>query len=71
MRNPFNRGVSILGLIMIGVIAFQVALGALALEDAAIRAGITFAAVVIIRRLGRFGVELLAESMERQALHSE
>ena len=67
MRNPINRLVAILGLVMLGAIGYQVALGELALETAAIRAGVTLLAVVAVRRLGRIGMSLLADSMERQA----
>ena len=68
MVNPLNRVTGILGLLMIGAIAYQVTTGALDLTDAASRAGFTLLAVIVVRRLGRFGMGLLADSMERQAI---
>ena len=71
MANPLNRVTGILGLLMIGAIAYQVTTGALDLTDAATRAGLTLVAVIVVRRLGRFGMGLLADSMERQAIHMQ
>ena len=70
MANPLNRITGILGLLMIGAIAYQVTTGALDLTDAATRAGLTLLAVIVVRRLGRFGMGLLADSMERQAINN-
>lgn len=70
MRNPLNRAVSMLGLMMIGAIAFQVTIGSLGLEDAAIRAAVTFGAVILLRRIGRFGVTMLAQSIERDGIRA-
>ena len=70
MRNPVNRVTGILGLIMIGAISYQVATGELQLQDAAIRAGATLLAVIVVRRIGRLGMSMLASSMERQAVRA-
>jgi hypothetical protein len=64
--NPINRLAALLGLVAIGLIAFGVASGSLDIVDAAIRAGMTFAAVVVVRIIGRIGLSALAGSMERQ-----
>lgn len=64
--NPINRLAALLGLVAIGLIAFGVASGSLDIVDAAIRAGMTFAAVVVVRVIGRIGLSALAGSMERQ-----
>jgi hypothetical protein len=64
--NPINRLAAFLGLVAIGVIAFGVASGSLELPDAAIRAGMTLAAVIAIRAIGRVGLTALVGSMERQ-----
>jgi hypothetical protein len=64
--NPVNRLSALLGLIAIGVIAFGVASGNLDIVDAATRAGITLAAVIAVRAIGRVGISALAGSMERQ-----
>lgn len=71
MVNPLNRVTGILGLLMIGAISYQVTTGALDLTDAASRAGLTLLAVIVVRRLGRFGMGLLADSMERQAINMQ
>lgn len=52
-------------------IAYGVATGSLDMVDAAMRAGLTLGAVIVIRIIGRFGVSLLADSMERQAVVAE
>jgi hypothetical protein len=64
--NPINRLAALLGLIAIGLIAYGVASGGLDIVDAAIRAGMTFGAVVAVRLVGRIGLSALAGSMERQ-----
>jgi hypothetical protein len=56
-----------LGLMMIGVVGFQLATGSLGIEDAAIRAGITLGAAMVVRRMGTAGMSLLADSMDREA----
>jgi hypothetical protein len=66
--NPINRLAALLGLIVLTPVAYLTATGALDPVDAAIRAGITLAAVVVIRTLGRLGLSLLANSMDRQAV---
>jgi hypothetical protein len=66
--NPINRLAALLGLIVLTPIAYGVATGSLDMVDAAIRAGLTLGAVIVIRMIGRFGVSLLADSMERQAV---
>jgi len=68
--NPINRLAAFLGLIAVGVIAFGVASGSLELPDAAMRAGMTLAAVIAIRAIGRVGLTALAGSMERQIVDS-
>ena len=67
MANPVNRVTGILGLIMIGVIAYQTTMGHVSLLAAGQRAAITMLAVIVVRRLGNFGMSALAGSMERQA----
>jgi len=69
--NPINRLAALLGLIAIGLIAYGVASGSLDMVDAAVRAGMTFAAVVTIRALGRIGLSALAGSMERQVVAAQ
>ena len=64
--NPINRLAALLGLIAIGVIAYGVAMGSLDIVDGAMRAGMTFAAVIVVRVIGRIGLSALAGSMERQ-----
>ncbi len=64
--NPINRLAALLGLIAIGLIAYGVASGSLDIVDGAIRAGMTFAAVIVVRVIGRIGLSALAGSMERQ-----
>lgn len=67
MRNPLNRLVAMLGLVMLGVVGYQLVVGSIGIEDAAIRAGITFGAVLVVRRLGASGMAMLADSMDREA----
>ena len=67
MRNPVNRVVAMLGLVMIAVVAYQVATGSIGLEDAAVRAGITLGAALVVKRMGTTGMSLLADSMDREA----
>lgn len=64
--NPINRLAALLGLVAIGLIAYGVASGSLDIVDAAVRAGMTFGAVVVVRLIGRIGLSALAGSMERQ-----
>ncbi len=64
--NPINRLAALLGLIAIGVIAYGVATGSLDIVDGAMRAGMTFGAVIVVRFIGRIGLSALAGSMERQ-----
>ena len=64
--NPINRLAARLGLGAVAVIAFGVASGGLELVDAAIRAGLTLGAVIVVRTIGRIGLSALAGSMERQ-----
>ena len=66
--NPVNRLAAILGLMAVGVIAYGVATGSLDLVDGALRAGMTLAAVIVVRVIGRIGLSALAGSMERQAV---
>ena len=64
--NPINRLAALLGLVVITPIAYGVATGSLDMVDAAVRAGLTLGAVIVVRIVGRIGVSLLASSMERQ-----
>lgn len=66
--NPINRLAALLGLIVLMPIAYGVATGSLDMLDSAIRAGLTLGAVIVVRIIGRIGVSLLADSMERQAI---
>lgn len=66
--NPINRLAALLGLIVLTPIAYGVATGTLDMVDAAARAGITLGAVIVVRIIGRFGLSVLATSMERQAV---
>ncbi len=66
--NPINRLAALLGLIVLTPIAYGVANGSLDMVDAAIRAGLTLLGVIVIRAIGRIGVSLLANSMERQVV---
>jgi hypothetical protein len=64
--NPINRLAALLGLVAVGLIAYGVATGSLDMVDAAVRAGMTFGAVIVVRIVGRIGLSALAGSMERQ-----
>ncbi len=66
--NPINRLAALLGLIVLTPIAYGVANGSLDMVDAAIRAGLTLLGVIVIRAIGRIGLSLLANSMERQVV---
>ncbi len=66
--NPINRLAALLGLVAVGLIAYGVTTGSLDMLDAAARAGLTLAAVIAVRVLGRIGLTALAGSMERQSL---
>ena len=66
--NPINRLAALLGLVAVGLIAYGVTTGSLDMLDAAARAGLTLAAVIAVRVLGRIGLSALAGSMERQSL---
>ncbi len=65
--NPINRLAALLGLVALTPIAYGVAMGTLDMVDAAMRAGLTLGAVVIVRAVGRIGLSVLASSMERQS----
>jgi hypothetical protein len=67
MVNPVSRITGILGLLMMGAIAYQVVAGQITLTEAGSRAGITLLAVIVVRKIGRLGMNALAGSMERQA----
>ena len=67
MRNPINRLISIGGLILLLPIGYLMVTGDLTPDQAGIRAGILLVAVVVIRRLARIGMGVVATSMERQA----
>ncbi len=64
--NPINRLAALLGLVALTPIAYGVATGTLDMVDAAVRAGITLVAVVLVRIIGRIGLSALANSMDRQ-----
>jgi hypothetical protein len=66
--NPVNRLAALLGLVLLTPIAYGVATGSLDMVDAATRAGLTLGAVMIVRIIGRLGLSLLADSMERQSV---
>lgn len=66
--NPINRLAALLGLIVLTPIAYGVATGSVDMVDAAARAGMTLGAVIVIRMVGRFGLSVLATSMERQVV---
>jgi hypothetical protein len=66
--NPVNRLAARLGLLAVGLIAYGVAMGSLDMVDAAKRAGLALAAVMIVRMIGRIGLSALAGSMERQTI---
>ena len=66
--NPINRLAALLGLVALAPIAYGVATGTLDMVDAAVRAGITLGAVVLVRIIGRIGLSALANSMDRQAV---
>lgn len=66
--NPINRLAALLGLIVLTPIAYGVTTGSLDMVDAAMRAGLTLGAVIVIRMIGRLGLSVLANSMERQAV---
>jgi len=66
--NPINRLAALLGLVAVGLIAYGVATGSLDMVDGAMRAGMTFVAVLVVRAIGRIGLSALAGSMERQVV---
>lgn len=67
MGNPVSRITAVLGLIMMGVISYQVVLGQISLVEAGQRGAVTLLAVIAVRRIGNVGMRALAGSMERQA----
>ncbi len=67
MANPVSRVTGALGLLMLGAIAYQLVIGQVTLVAAGGRAAMTLAAVILVRRLGRFGMDALAGAMEREA----
>ena len=67
MRGPLGRLTAALGILMLAPIGYLVALGELTVVDAAVRAAITLVAVMVVRRLSRFGVGVLADSMDRMS----
>ena len=67
MANPVSRITGVLGLLMLGAIAYQLVIGQVTMAAAGGRAAMTLAAVVLVRRLGRFGMDALAGAMEREA----
>lgn len=71
MVNPVSRITGVLGLLMMGAIAYQTVIGQVTLTEAGTRAAITLVIVILLRRLGRFGMNALAVSMEREASHPE
>lgn len=68
MANPVSRITGILGLLMLGAISYQLVMGQVTLAAAGGRAAMTLAAVVVVRRLGHFGMDALAGAMEREAV---
>ena len=71
MANPVNRITGFLGLLMLGAISYQLVAGQITLVAAGGRAAMTLAAVVLVRRLGHFGMDVLAGAMEREAAHPQ
>jgi len=67
MANPVSRITGGLGLLMLGAISYQLVIGQVTMAAAGGRAAMTLAAVVLVRRLGRFGMDALAGAMEREA----
>ena len=67
MRNPINRLISIAGLVLLLPIGHLMVTGDLTPDQAGIRAAILLVAVVVVRRLARMGMGVVATSMERQA----
>jgi hypothetical protein len=71
MANPVSRITGVLGLLMLGAIAYQLVIGQVTMAAAGGRAAMTLAAVVVVRRLGRFGMDALAGAMEREAANHQ
>lgn len=67
MRNPIHRLIAIGGLVLLLPIGYLLATGELTAQDAGIRAAIVLGVVVVVRRLARAGMTVVANSMERQA----
>jgi hypothetical protein len=67
MSNPIDRLISITGLVMLLPIGYLLTIGNLTPQEAGIRAALTLAAVIVIRRLARIGMGVVATSMERRA----
>ena len=67
MVNPVSRITGVLGLLMMGAIAYQTVMGQVTLAEAGTRAAITLVVVMMVRWLGRVGMNALASSMEREA----
>ena len=67
MRNPINRVIAIAGLILLLPIGYLMTTGELTGQDAGIRAGILLVAVLVVRKIARLGMSVVAASMERQA----
>ncbi len=64
MRSPFSRLVAVGGLVVLGIIAYQLATGAVKVEDAALRSMVTLVAVVSVHRLGRLGLGVAAGNLD-------
>ena len=71
MANPVSRITGLLGLLMLGAISYQLVVGQVTLVAAGGRAAMTLAAVILVRRLGHFGMDVLAGAMEREAVNPQ
>lgn len=67
MANPVSRITGFLGLLMLGAISYQLVAGQITLVAAGGRAAMTLLAVILVRRIGHFGMDVLAGAMEREA----
>lgn len=64
--NPINKLAALMGLGAVGLISYGVVTGSLDMVDGAMKALMTLGAVIVVRMVGRFGLSMLAGSMDRQ-----
>jgi hypothetical protein len=66
-RSPLKRLVAIIALIAMLPIGYLLVVGHISVVDAAIRAGMTLLAAIVVNYLAGLGISAMATSMERQS----